>query len=123
MGREAPFSAGEGELRCAAGSPLGFWYQLPKGGRFSTGHRPSKEAWATGCTWSVQKRLKTIQQACLLRNHNFLQYCKADVLEDKGFGRSMKALEAAFASEDSSLGGCADVGEPVAQDSESMVVV
>jgi hypothetical protein len=59
----------------------------------------------------VQKRLKTIQ------------YCKADVLEDKGFGRSMKALEAAFASEDSSLGGCADVGEPVAQDSESMVVV
>lgn len=123
VGREAPFSAGEGELRCAAGSPLGFWYQLPKGGRCSTGHRPSKEAWATGCTWSVQKRLKTIQQACLLRNHNFLQYCKADVLEDKGFGRSMKALEAAFASEDSSLGGCADVGEPVAQDSESMVVV
>ena len=67
-------------------------------------------------------------QACLLKDHDYLQYCKADVLEKKGFprtqtkfgirerdraretvdtadlhcptSRSIKALQAAFASED-----------------------
>ena len=124
VGRGAPFSAGDGELRCAAESPLGFWYGLPKGGRCSPGERPSKEAWATGCTWSVKQRVKTIHQACLLKDHGFLNYCKADVLEHKGFRRSAKALEAAFASEDPSIGGCADVGGPgVDENSMSMVLV
>ena len=38
-------------------------YGLPKKGHCSPGQKPSKEAWAAGCTWSVQKRLKTIDQA------------------------------------------------------------
>jgi len=122
VGKEAPFFAGDGEKRCDAGSPIGFWYGLPKGGRCPPGQRPSKDAWASGCTWAVQKRLKTIHQACLLKDHDYLKFCKADVLAKKGFPRSIKALEAAFASEDPSIGGCADVGGP-GEHGESVVVV
>jgi len=122
VGKEAPFFAGDGELRCVAESPIGFWFGLPKGGRCPPGQTPSKDAWRSGCTWSVQKRLKTIHQACLLKDHDYLQYCKADVLEKKGFPRSVKALQAAFASEDPSAGGCKDIGGPD-EHSESVVVV
>ena len=124
VGRQAPSSVGEGESRCAADNPLGFWFTLPKGGRCPPGQRPSRDAWASGCTWSVQKRLKTIQQSCLLKEHGFLKYCMADAVERKGFARTNQVLQAAFASEDPSTGGCADVGGPGAHGrSESMVVV
>ena len=42
---------------------LSLRYGLPKGGRCPPGQQPSKDAWASGCTWAVQKRLKTIDQA------------------------------------------------------------
>lgn len=38
-------------------------FGLPKGGHCPPGQVPGKDAWAGGCTWSVQKRLKTIHQA------------------------------------------------------------
>ena len=38
-------------------------YGLPKGGRCPPGQRPSKDAATAGCTWAIQKRLKTIHQA------------------------------------------------------------
>jgi len=124
VGKEAPSFAGDGEGRCTVEGLLGFWYSLPKGGRCQTGQRPSKAAGGSGCTWSIQKRLKTIEQACLLKDHDYLSNCKADVLERKGFSRSMKALQAAFASEDPSIGGCADVGGPgITEHRESVVLV
>ena len=124
VGRQAPSSVGDGESRCAADNPLGFWFTLPKGGRCPPGQRASRDAWASGCTWSVQKRLKTIQQSCLLKEHGFLKYCMVDAVERKGFARTNQVLQAAFASEDPSTGGCADVGGPGAHGrSKSMVVV
>jgi len=124
VGKEAPFFAGDGESRCTSDSPVGFWYGLPKGGRCPTGQRPGKDAGASGCTWSIQKRLKTIHQACLLKDHDYLSYCKADLLEKKGFPRSVRALQAAFGSEDPSIGGCVDVGGPgAAEHGDSVVVV
>ncbi|CAK9003245.1 unnamed protein product, partial [Durusdinium trenchii] len=121
VGKEAPFFAGDDESRCTATSPIGFWFGLPKGGHCPPGQVPGKDAWAGGCTWSVQKRLKTIHQACLLKDHGYLNYCKADFLEKKGFPRSMAALQAAFASEDPTQGGCKDVGGPDSEP-ESIVV-
>ena len=109
VGRKTPSSVGDGESRCAAENPLGFWYSLPKEGRCANTQRPSRDAWTTGCTWSVQKRLKTIHQACLFK-HDFLEVCMADGMQRKGFASTSRALEAAFASEDPSIGGCADVG-------------
>ena len=84
VGKMAPFMAGDGEHRCSAGSPTGFWYHLPKAGRCSGESRPTKDAWAKGCTWSVLKRVKTIRQKCLVKERDFLKYCKADVLEKLG---------------------------------------
>lgn len=46
-------------------------FGLPKGGRCAPGQTPSKDAWRSGCTWSVQKRLKTIHQA----NSGMLDTC------------------------------------------------
>ena len=53
VGREAPFFAGPGELRCASTSPIGFWYGLPAQGRCPEGESPGKEAASSGCTWAV----------------------------------------------------------------------
>ena len=112
VGREAPFFDGDGESRCAEESFYGFWYSLPKGGRCPAGLSPSRTAATSGCTWSIQKRLKTIQQKCLLGTHHFVDSCKADLLEKQGLRRSVAALRAAFQSEDVSAGGCPDVGGP-----------
>ena len=109
VGRKTPSSVGDGESRCAADSPVGFWLSLPKAGRCAVGTRPSKDAWKSGCSWSVQRRLKTIHQDCLLQ-HDFLKICMTDAVARQGFARTVGVLEAAFASDDPSIGGCADVG-------------
>jgi len=120
VGREAPLFAGDGELRCASKSPIGFWYGLPKAGRCMKGRAPGLDAWKSGCTWSVLKRLKTIDQKCLLDDHSFVRQCFEDVQEGKGFPRSTAALAAAFSSEDASKGGCPDLGGP---DRDELLVV
>lgn len=123
VGREGSFSAGDGEGRCVRENHVGFWYGLPKKGRCPAGEAPGKDAWSSGCTWSLKKRVKTIRQDCLLKDQDYLKYCKADVLEKKGFTRSIKALEAAFASEDPSMGGCADIGGPNTDERLAAVIV
>lgn len=122
VGKERPGFVGDGEGRCAATSPIGFWLGLPKAGHCPPGQSPTKDAWVGGCTWSVQKRIKTIQQTCLLKDHDYLKFCKADFVEKRGFPRSMAALEAAFASEDPSKGGCKDVGGPHDQSESTFIV-
>merc|ERR1712232_1083429 len=56
VGREAPLFVGEGELRCATSSPVGFWFALPKAGRCARGQVPSDGAAKSGCTWAVERR-------------------------------------------------------------------
>ena len=56
----------------------------------------------------MQKRLKTIHQDSLFK-HDYLKISMTDAHERKGFARTSHALKAAFASEDPSIGGCADV--------------
>merc|ERR1712032_1085396 len=90
----------------------GFWYGLPKAGRCAPGQVPSPSATQSGCTWVVERRLKTIDQTCLLKDHHYLDKCYADVREGTGFPRSTAALSAAFASDDVAKGGCPDVGGP-----------
>ena len=80
VGRAAPSMAGDGEHRCSADSPTGFWYHLPKAGRCPSGTRPKKDAWSGGCTWSVLKRVKTIRQKCLVKERGYLNHCRADML-------------------------------------------
>eukprot|EP00490_Sorites_sp_Unknown_P012282 CAMPEP_0114662658 /NCGR_PEP_ID=MMETSP0191-20121206/25276_1 /TAXON_ID=126664 /ORGANISM="Sorites sp." /LENGTH=419 /DNA_ID=CAMNT_0001899517 /DNA_START=168 /DNA_END=1427 /DNA_ORIENTATION=+ len=123
VGKEAPFFVGEGESRCATESISGFWYSLPKQGHCPDGQSPSATAGTSGCTWSIQKRLKTIQQKCLLDTHHFLDLCKADFVEKKGFPRSVAALHAAFESEDLASGGCPDVGGPKSSRVEDFAMV
>lgn len=107
VGREAPSGTGDGSLRCAAESPVGWWYSLPKKGQCPHGKSPDGE-----CSWSVTKRLKTVEQACLLEQHRYVSRCEADIAEGKGFHRSAAALKAAFDSEDLEQGGCPDIGGP-----------
>eukprot|EP00438_Fugacium_kawagutii_P007971 Skav221216 [mRNA] locus=scaffold2467:171133:171741:- [translate_table: standard] len=121
VGKEAPFFIGDGESRCAEHNPSGFWYSVPKAGRCAPGQSPRRTAASDGCTWSIRKRWKTIQQTCLLETHHFLDICKADMFEKKGLPRSVAALRAAFASEDVASGGCPDIGGP-AQDDFAVVV-
>lgn len=121
VGKEAPFFAGDGESRCAAESKAGFWYSLPKAGHCPAGQSPSTTAASTGCSWSIQKRLKTIQQSCLMETHGYLDLCKKDFVEKTGFANSIAALRAAFASENLASGGCPDVGGP--SDGDFAVVV
>ena len=111
VGRKTISSVGDGESRCAAESPLGFWFSLPKAGRCAAGQRPGADAWATGCSWSIKRRVKTIHQTCLF-NQGYLKICMADAVARKGFARTSQALETAFASENPSIGGCPDFGGP-----------
>ena len=113
VGKEAPFFVGDGESRCSDESPSGFWYSVPKAGHCPAGQSPSSTAATSGCTWAIQKRVKTIQQNCLLKTHHFLDICK------EGTAKSVAALRAAFASEDLASGGCPDVGGP---EEETLVV-
>ena len=110
VGKEAPFFVGDGESRCMDKSPSGFWFSVPKAGRCPAGQSPSSTAASSGCTWSIQKRLKTIQQSCLLQTHRFLELCK------EGMPKSVAALRAAFTSEELASGGCPDVGGPNEED-------
>jgi len=112
VGREAPFFFGEGESRCAAGSRIGFWYSLPRAGRCDPGEKPSQDAWRSGCTWASLRRLKTIDQDCLLKQQKLPERCMADIREGLGLHRSSGTLELAFASDDLVKGGCPDIGGP-----------
>ena len=103
VGRKTPSSVGDGESRCADDNPLGFWLSLPKAGHCPGQTRPGADAWKTGCSWSVVKR----HHHCWFK-HGFLRICNADAFQRKGFARTSRALEAAFASDDPSKGGCAD---------------
>ncbi|CAE7272283.1 unnamed protein product [Symbiodinium pilosum] len=123
VGKEAPFFAGDGESRCAADSPIGFWYGLPKSGHCAPGEVPAKTASESGCTWSIIKRHKTINQTCLLNDHHYLSFCQADFKEGASFPRSQAALLAAFSSEDASQGGCPDIGGPDFQSEVTSLVV
>lgn len=121
VGREAPLFAGDGELRCAAESPIGFWYSLPRSGQCPPGQSPGANAWREGCTWSVQKRLKTVDQNCLLKKHRLPDKCVMDLTTGKGFGSSAQALGLAFASENVSAGGCPDIGGPPQEEANLIV--
>ena len=71
VGREAPSFSGPGELRCTESPTVGHWFSLPLRGRCGTG-RPSREAWRRGCSWAVERRVKTVHQAVSIH-----QDCKA----------------------------------------------
>jgi len=110
VGRAAPFEVGDGELRCASKSPIGFWYSLPEAGRCAPGVAPGFQALQAGCTWTPKRLVKTISQTCLLQSQRFINSCFADLREGKGYRRSTRVLRAAFASQNVQEGGCPDVG-------------
>lgn len=110
VGRASPMEVGDGEMRCALKSPIGFWFSLPEAGRCARGEVPGSQAFRTGCTWTQKRMLKTISQTCLLQSQRFIDSCFADLREGKGYPRSTRVLRAAFASQNVQEGGCPDVG-------------
>jgi len=122
VGRATPMGIGDGELRCAAASPIGFWFSLPADGRCAQGVVPGSDASYEGCTWTPRKRLKTISQACLLQTQRFVDKCFADIKEGKGYTKSTEVLRAAFESENVQQGGCAEVSGPLPKSKDAFFV-
>jgi len=122
VGRATPMGIGDGELRCAATSPIGFWFSLPASGRCAQGIVPGSDASHEGCTWTPRERMKTISQTCLLQTQRFVEKCFADIKEGKGYTKSTEVLRAAFESENVQQGGCAEVSGPLPKSKDAFFV-
>lgn len=76
--------------QCSYNTTLGAWYSLPKSARC-----PPNSPLGPGCSWRLQKRVKTVEMSCLLENGLF-DMCARDMTFP--FPRSAALLQKAFSS-------------------------
>jgi hypothetical protein len=101
------------ERQCGTTDPnVGQWFSLPVGGQCAPYARPNyKDPADGGCSWRKVERVKTIDgDNCLVKGHDYKSLCAADGRAP--FPGATKAFMAAFASADTSQGGCPELLPP-----------
>ena len=102
------------QRQCGTTDPnIGQWFSLPTQGQCAPGVRPNyKDPTDGGCSWRKAERVKTIDgDNCLVAGHDYRRLCELDGRAP--FPSATKAFLAAFASADTSQGGCPELLPPV----------
>eukprot|EP00927_Polykrikos_kofoidii_P009150 TRINITY_DN137_c0_g1_i2.p1 TRINITY_DN137_c0_g1~~TRINITY_DN137_c0_g1_i2.p1 ORF type:complete len:420 (-),score=46.86 TRINITY_DN137_c0_g1_i2:39-1247(-) len=101
--------------QCSDNKEMGSWLSFPLGGRCA----PGAKVGDSGCTW-IPHRFRTIDPSCLKSKSDVQKWCSSAPLY-KSISALAPIIEAAFASADSSKGGCPDVAVVDASNVELLV--
>lgn len=109
VGREAPAGIGRHGGQCDDDrdwlAKLGQWLSLPPAGRCAN----ASELLGQDCSWRIERRVKTVEMACLFDQHHFLDQCNSThpPFDDVG-----EILSKALLFDDIAHGGCPKVSAP-----------
>lgn len=106
VGRRASQMQGRARAggQCSGNGDIGSQYSFPAEALCPQGGRPS----AAGCGWARARAVRTVAVGCVLERG--LQRACAREFGHAPFRRSAAIFQAAFSSNDTSKGGCPDVG-------------
>lgn len=103
VGKEAPLGLGhQVSGQCENNTAIGNWYSMPVGGQCASLDQLKDGS----CSWFPQ-RLKTINGSCLFDVDDYVALCKQD--QRAPFSTAALAFNAAFNSDDPTLGGCPEI--------------
>lgn len=110
VGRSSAFLLGERQGQCDGDAEeffkrVGIWYSMPVNGECKDGQSPGEGS----CSWKVERRVKTIDMACLFDDFGLEEVCQNTTAP---FTDVTLALINALDSDSKAEGGCPPVEPP-----------